>query len=131
MLFTFALTLGLKTCQVDYSNAFVQASIDEEVYFDLPLNFFGPSSEAYILTLKKSLYGLRQAPRLWFKTLEKSLHDLGFKLSDNDACLLMKKGLVALVYVDDVLFFVTSDKLIDKVISDLKKNFDLSKECTV
>ena len=40
----------------------------------------------------------------------------------------LKKGLVALVYVDDVLFFGTSDKMIDKVIRDLKKNFDLSKE---
>ena len=38
---------------------------------------------------------------------------------------------MALVYVDDVLFFGTSDKLIDKAIGDLKKNFDLSEEGTV
>ena len=43
----------------------------------------------------------------------------------------MKKGLVALVYVDDVLSFGTSDKMIDKIIRDLKKNFDLSEEGTV
>ena len=38
---------------------------------------------------------------------------------------------MALVYVDGVLFFGTSDKLIDYVIGDLKKNFDLSEEGTV
>ena len=43
----------------------------------------------------------------------------------------MKKGPVALVYVDDVLSFGTSDKLIDKAIGDLKKNFDLSEEGAV
>ena len=54
---------------MDYSNAFVQADIDEEVYCDLLLELFGPSSESYILKLKKSLYGLNQAPCLWFKML--------------------------------------------------------------
>ena len=38
---------------------------------------------------------------------------------------------MALVYVDDVLFFGTLDNLIDKVIGDLKKNFHLSEEGTV
>ena len=33
-----------------------------------------------------------------------------------------------MLIVDDVLFFGTLDKLIDEVIGDLKKNFDLSKE---
>ena len=105
MLFTLALSLVLKTCQVDYSYAFVQADIDEEVYCDLLLEFFGPSSKSYVLKLKKSLYGRKQAPRLWFEMLEKSLHDIGFTSSVNDACMFMKKGLVVLVYVDDVLVF--------------------------
>ena len=35
---------------------------------------------------------------MWFKMLEKILHDFGFKSSENDACLFMKKGLVALIF---------------------------------
>ena len=46
---------------MDNSNAFVQADIDEEVCCDLPLEFFGPSSDDYALKLMKSLYGLKQA----------------------------------------------------------------------
>ena len=37
MLFSLSLTLGLKARQVDYSGAFVQASIDGEVYCELPV----------------------------------------------------------------------------------------------
>ena len=52
-----SLSLGLKTKQVDYSNAFVQANIDEEVFCELPQEFLGPDEEQYVLKLKKSLYG--------------------------------------------------------------------------
>ena len=37
----------------------------------------------------------------------------------------MKKGLVVLVYVDDVLFFGTTDAIIDEMIANLKRDFDL------
>lgn len=127
---TLTMKLGLRTKQVDYSNAFVQADIDGDVYCELPTEFSladGGKSE-YVLKLKKSLYGLKQAPLLWFKTLKKSLLDRGFKASKQDPCMFMKKGLVALVYVDDVLFFGTSDAIIDEMIATLKRDFDLKVE---
>ena len=40
----------------------------------------------------------------------------------------MKKGLVSLVYVDDVLFFGTSYAIIDEMIATLKRGFDLKVE---
>ena len=42
---------------------------------------------------------------LWFKTLEECLHDRGFKSSENDLCLILKKDFVDLVYDNDFLFF--------------------------
>lgn len=51
---------------------------------------------------------------MWFKTLEKSLLDRGFTACEQDPCIFMKKGLVALTYVDDVLFFGTTDAIIDE-----------------
>ena len=71
MLFSLSLILGLKMRQVGYSSAFVQAAIDGEIYCELPQEFIGLDNEQYVLKLKKSLYRLKQAPRLWFKTLEK------------------------------------------------------------
>eukprot|EP00816_Leptocylindrus_hargravesii_P011415 CAMPEP_0196805332 /NCGR_PEP_ID=MMETSP1362-20130617/5113_1 /TAXON_ID=163516 /ORGANISM="Leptocylindrus danicus, Strain CCMP1856" /LENGTH=53 /DNA_ID=CAMNT_0042178203 /DNA_START=1 /DNA_END=158 /DNA_ORIENTATION=+ len=51
--------LGLKTKQVDYSNAFVQAKIDGDVYCELPEEFSvnGAGSSEYVLKLERSLYG--------------------------------------------------------------------------
>ena len=43
----------------------------------------------------------------------------------------MKEGLVALVYVDDALFFGTTDAIIDEMIANLKKDFDLTAEADV
>ena len=52
-------------------------------------------------------------------------------MSENDPCLFLKKDLVALVYVDNILFFGKTDKLIDKMISSLQKDSDLNVEGTV
>jgi len=130
MLLTLTMKLGLKTKQVDYLNTFVQAKIDGEVYCELPEEFSVNSAGRleYVLKLERSLYGLKQAARLWFKTLEKSLHDRGFKTSAQDLCMFMKKKLIVLVYVNDVLFFGMTEKIIGDMIEDLQKDFDLNVE---
>ena len=87
----------------------------------------GEKSE-YVLKLKKSLYGLKQAQLLRFKTLKKSLLGRGCKACKQDLCMFMEKGLISPVYVDDVLFFGTTDAIIDKMISNLKRDFDLKVE---
>jgi Reverse transcriptase (RNA-dependent DNA polymerase) len=67
LLLFLSVTLGLATKQVDYTQAFVQAMLDEEVYVRMPQMF---EREGYILRLKKSVYGLRQAPLKFFQTLQ-------------------------------------------------------------
>jgi len=43
-----------------------------------------------IVQLKKALYGLRDAPSSWWKTLEGVPTELGFKSSDHDKCLFIR-----------------------------------------
>ena len=52
-----SMLLDLKTKQVDYSNAFVHAYLQEQVYIELPKEF--EAEEDSILHLNKSLYGLK------------------------------------------------------------------------
>ena len=51
--------LNLCSKQVDYTNAFVQAPIDTEVFIEIPRLF---TRHSFILELKKNLYGLVQSP---------------------------------------------------------------------
>eukprot|EP00985_Skeletonema_marinoi_P023357 scaffold15528_cov159-Skeletonema_marinoi.AAC.1 len=53
------------------------------------------------LRLLKSLYGLRQAPRLFWKYLTKSMEECGLKQSCLDPCLFIGEKVVAVCYVDD------------------------------
>ena len=60
-----ALVFLWETIQTDYTNAFAQATLAEEVYMELPHDFSPPDESAeFVLKLNKSLYGLHQAPFL-------------------------------------------------------------------
>jgi hypothetical protein len=73
LLLTLSLLLGLHTRSIDFTLAFTQAPIDVETFIELPAGFSVPdTNEDYVLELKKTLYGLRQAGLNWFETLKKS-----------------------------------------------------------
>ena len=49
--------------QTDYTNAFAQSTLAEEVYMEIPKDFMtSDKNNDYVLKLNKSLYGLQQAP---------------------------------------------------------------------
>ena len=132
LMFILSLLLGLKSRQVDYNNAFVQAELNEEVFVELPKDFYAigddGSEENVVLQLIKSLYGLKQSPLKWFQKLCSGLKARGFKQSAIDPCLFLKDDIVCVVYVDDCLFFSPEESVIDNMVNDLKTEFDLEPE---
>ena len=118
-----ALQKNWVTKQVDFSNAFVQAPMSREVYVSLPAMFMdenGIEGKDLVLRLKKSLYGLREAPKLWADFLAKGLYKAGFKPSDHDPGIYYGRGMALAVYVDDVLLFGPDGKEMDKVLAELQ-----------
>ena len=86
----------------------------------------------YCLKLKKTIYGLVQSAREFYKKLILVLKSIGFKENKSDPCLLSKwhkDGVMLIgIYVDDCLVIGTED-CIAKLIIDLKKNgFNLKVE---
>jgi hypothetical protein len=73
MLLTMVLHEGWTTKQVNYTNAFVQAELDEALYVEPPKLFETRSGKDLVLKLLKSLYGLKQAPRTFFEKLREGL----------------------------------------------------------
>ena len=92
---TLSLILKWETVSIDFTSAFVQAPLQQPIWIHLPRGFrdLGPKT---CLRLKRSLYGLSVAPRLWFEQLfEALLHpDFNLRQSTIDPCFLASPHLM-------------------------------------
>jgi len=80
---TVAINKGWELHQLDVNIEFLHGDRDEEVYMTLPLGFTC-STPTKVCRLRKSLYGLRQAPQQWFAKLSSKLHEYEFTHSYAD-----------------------------------------------
>jgi hypothetical protein len=112
-LIAIAAFFGLSIETVDIDLAFLYGQIDYDIYTELPTAMF----DAYLVCkLLKSLYGLKQALRIWYETLQKALNAMGMHQLESDTSVFGKKQshrvhdtifvgptLIILVHVDDIL----------------------------
>jgi hypothetical protein len=103
--FSLVASADLECHTIDIKNAFIQSTLDEEIYMLQPPGYGDGSRK--VCRLRKSLYGLKQAPRVWNQLLTAHLQSLGFCQCLTDGALFVlqsdKLGLVlVLVYVDDI-----------------------------
>jgi hypothetical protein len=81
------------------------------------------------LRLNKSIYGLSVAPKLWHEHLFNALKKDGFIVSKYNPCLLFKKDMMLVVYVDDVGIVAKRAKDVDTLIKRLTmQGFQLTHE---
>ena len=80
---------GLSLLQFDVTTAFLNSSIDEEIFMKQPEGYNDGSGR--VCLLRRSLYGLKQAPRCWNRCIADVLKEIGFRQSDADACLFIKE----------------------------------------
>ncbi|CAI7853977.1 unnamed protein product [Closterium sp. NIES-54] len=102
-----------KLHSLDFSTAFLQGSLHEEIWLRRPPGFTGSFPPGTQWSLRRPVYGLRQAPREWHDTLRTTLAELGFAPSTADPSLFLRTDtslppFYILVYVDD-LVFATAD----------------------
>jgi hypothetical protein len=94
---------------VDVETAFLNAKLGpDEEYWVTPLpEEIDSARRGWGYRLRKSLYGLRVAPRHWYKMLSDSLLKWGLQRSVLDVCLFWKwvegELFLVLIYVDDIL----------------------------
>jgi hypothetical protein len=84
----------------------------------------------YVCKLKKTLYGLKQAPRAWYSRLDKYIQHAGFRKGSKDNKIYIKVTqysiLLIEVYVDDIIFGSTDDRLRSKFEKDMQNEFEMS-----
>ncbi|CAI7746658.1 unnamed protein product [Closterium sp. NIES-53] len=98
---------------LDFSTAFLQGSLHEEIWLRLPPGFTGLFPPGTQWSLRRPVYGLRQAPREWHDTLRTTLAALEFAPSTADPSLFLRTDtslppFYILEYIDD-LVFATAD----------------------
>ncbi|CAI7784754.1 unnamed protein product [Closterium sp. NIES-54] len=111
---------------LDFSTAFLQGSLHEEIWLRRPPGFTGSFPLATQWSLRRPVYGLRQAPREWHDTLRTTLAALGFAPSTADPSLFLRTDtsllpFYILVYVDDLVFATADTARLAYVKSELQK----------
>ena len=117
LLLVMFIVFGIATQQVDYTNSFCQAPLEQTVFVELPSGFEVPNK---VLILKYSVYGLHQTPLNFYRHLCQGLESRNFVKSDYDDCLFTDGNVIVLFWVDDCIFYSKNKRPIDDLILDLK-----------
>ena len=108
--------LNLEVHQMDGQTAFLHGKLSEEIYMEQPRGYEKSGNENLVCKLEKGLYGLKQASRCWFLTIDEFLQANSYKQCDGDRCVYLKtvedKFLILALYIDDVILATNSQELL-------------------
>jgi hypothetical protein len=121
---------GWHVHHMDVKSAFLNSDLKEEVYIHQPPGFAIPGKEGKVLRLRKALYGLRQAPRVWNAKLDFTLKGMGFTPSPHEAAIYRRgnggSALLVGVYVDDLVITSAKDAEVAAFKEEMKATFQMS-----
>jgi hypothetical protein len=101
---------------MDLKTTFLHGDMEEEIYMKQPEGFAVKGKKELVCKLKKSLYCLKQSPRMWYQKFDTYMMGLGFTRIKEDHCVYLKlicDHLIYLVlYVDDMLLIGNNKEII-------------------
>ena len=111
--------------QLDVKTAFLHGDLEETIYMRQPEGF---AVDDRVCFLQKSLYGLKQSPRQWYKKFDDFLIKMEFKRCSYDNCVYVlhqEDYLYLLLYVDDILVASCNKCMINDLKSRLHSEFEM------
>ena len=131
-----AAALNLKLSSADFTQAFLNATLDESEYIYMrPLpgcRTHDENGKALVWLVKKSLYGMKQSGRNWYFMLKDFMIQQGFKQSGADPCVYTKRtknGVIIVgTYVDDLIIGASSTADRDAFLDEVAKKFKITRE---
>ena len=79
-------TWDLHLEQMDVKTSFLHGDLEEQIYIQQPDGFSQPGHEYLVCRLKKSLYGLKQSLRQWYKRFDSYMIQIGYKSCEYNCC---------------------------------------------
>ena len=117
--------------QMDVKTAYLHAPIDEEIFLEQPQGFEKTSEtgEQLVYKLKKSIYGLKQSGRNWYKLLNDLLEENNFVRNVSDHCVYRKQTdsetIIGLIWVDDFIIAASNNDLLSRFKDTMQSQFKM------
>lgn len=120
---------NLELDQMDVKTAFLNGVLDEIIYMEQPPGFIQVGRDL-VCKLNKTIYGLKQSPRVWYLTISKFLAKLGYTRVECDYGLYVRwtddvKCIISL-YVDDLLLACNSREHLTELKRQLSQEYKMS-----
>jgi hypothetical protein len=91
---------------MDVKTTFLHGKIEQEVFVEQPDGFVLHNKGTHVCKLRKALYGIKQAHRVWYGKIDGFLKSLGFQKSDVNANMYFEvrgnQPVILILYVDDL-----------------------------
>jgi hypothetical protein len=118
--------------QFDIKTAFLHGVLPEEetMFMEQPPGFEAPGKEEWVMRLMKSIYGMRQASRIWNQTFHKAVSQWGFERLQCEWCVYHRNTpsgtVIFVVHVDDIISAASSEKENTLFSNLLKSKWEIS-----
>lgn len=133
LILAIAAAKNLEMIQLDVKTAFLYGTLDEEIYMKQPEGFVIPGKEE-VYRLVKSIYGLKQASRVWNIKFNEFIIKFGLIRSQADPCIYyrhLRPGeadeelTIFILYVDDGLILSNIKSILTDMVKFLGKEFEV------
>jgi len=130
LLLAFSCMNGFKLFQMDVKSVFLNGIVNEEIFVSQPPGFEDHLYPKHVYKLKKALYGLKQMPRQWYERLSNFMLSHNYERGKIEKTLFIKKSnfvvIMVQIYVDDIIFGSTNDKLCEEFVTVMQGEFEMS-----
>ena len=113
---------------IDVKCAFINGDMNEYIYMDQPEGFL--SNPPLVCRLKKSLYGIKQAPRAWYAKIDSFFLSLNFVRCKSDPNVYLKlingSLMIIVLYFDDLLITGSSKDEISSLKGAMNQAFSMT-----
>jgi hypothetical protein len=118
----------LKIQQIDVKGAYLNGILKEKIYMRQPEGHNDGTGR--ICQLHKTIYGLWQAGHKWNKQVDERLRKHGYTPLGSDPCIYVRwdsnNFSILTIWVDDILLFTSSDKMMDQMKDVLWKEWTMT-----
>jgi hypothetical protein len=122
-------TFDMEIEQIDVKTLFLRGDLKEKIYMKQPKGFVVKRNKELVCKLKRSLYGLKKSPRMWYQKFDTYILSLKFVRRKDDHCIYSKEEggcfIYVYLYVDDMLLIGNNMDAIKEVKKKLSLKMDM------